>query len=162
MEMHLIYITPALAQQAHIKEEERWRYFRLDSGKRNIAPPTKATWCRLVSVLLPNGDDVGVPVPWQYPNAFDVVTTDHMHRVRGMAATGKYRKDPQADEWIGHAIAEVVGLDLDDEADKKQVKEILKVWFANGVLATTRRQDDKRRERTFVTPGNWNEDVAPP
>ncbi|MFZ0054956.1 MAG: hypothetical protein WAL09_09115, partial [Pseudolabrys sp.] len=40
-------MTPALAQQARIKEDERWRYFRLDSGKRNIAPPTKATWYRL-------------------------------------------------------------------------------------------------------------------
>ena len=74
---------------------------------------------------------------------------------------GTYRKDPRADKWIGHAVAEVVELDTEDEADRRQIKELLKTWFANGVLDTEERKDEARRLRTFVVPGNWNEEGAP-
>ena len=153
-------MTAALAEQARVKEEDRWRYFRVDPGKRNIAPPTKAAWFRLVSVPLANGDDIGVPKSWTYPGAFDAVTPDHVHRVRTMAATSSYRKDPQADNWIGKAVAEVLGLDPEDEADKKQTKTVLKVWFENGVLATEERKDpETRHSRAYVVPGNWDEEA---
>jgi len=81
-----------------------------------------------------------------------------MHRVRDMAANGNYRKSDQAKGWIGYAVAEVLGLDPSDEADKKQIKAILKKWFADGVLDTKERYDEQQRKnRPFVVPGNWNE-----
>jgi hypothetical protein len=66
-----------------------------------------------------------------------------------------YRRDPQADDLIGKAVAEV--LDLDEEADRKQVRAILKTWFASRVLTTAERQDENRHAKKFVVPGNWNE-----
>ena len=36
-------------------------------GKGNYSPPTKAAWVRFVDAELPNGDDVGVIVPWTHP-----------------------------------------------------------------------------------------------
>jgi hypothetical protein len=81
-----------------------------------------------------------------------------MHRVRDMAANGNYRKSDQAKDWIGYAVAEVLDLDPSDEADKRQIKAILKKWFANGVLDTKDRYDEQQRKtRPFVVPGNWNE-----
>lgn len=77
-----------------------------------------------------------------------------MHRVRAMAAEGSYRKDSRSENWIGRAVAEVLDLDLEDEADRKQVKDVLKVWFANGVLDVKPQKDGTRHERNYVVPGN--------
>jgi hypothetical protein len=154
-------MTMALAEKARISEDDRRFYFRADSGKGNIAPPSKATWFRIIPVPCANGQDTPTVVPWKFPGVFDGVTTDHMHCVRAIAAQGQYRKDSQADDWIGHAVAEVVGLDIDDEAGVAQVKAILKEWFKNGVLATETREDSNRMKRPFVIPGAWNEPASP-
>ena len=156
-------MTQQLAIAAHIKEEDRRRYFRVDSGKANIAPPEKATWFKIVAVPCKNGEDTPTVVSWKYPNVFDQVTTDHVTRIRTIAAEGKHRNDSRADDWIGRPVAEMLDLDLDDEADKKQVQKILKTWFANGVLTTTERKDEHRKNKKFVVPGNWTdaEQAAP-
>jgi hypothetical protein len=99
-----------------------------------------------------------VVVPWNYPTPFDAVTPAHMQRVREMATAGSYPRDPQADDWIGKAVAEVLDLDISEEADLKQIKTILKTSFANGVLATAERKDEgQRKKRTFVVPENWKD-----
>jgi hypothetical protein len=155
--------NPMTAQQAidaHLKEAERKYYFRVDTGKVNIAEPGDAMWYRRVPVLCDNGEKTPVITAWTYPNAFDSVTTAHMHQVRDKAEKGSYRKSDQAENWIGIAVAEVLDLDATDEADRKQIKAILKKWFANGVLAVKTRLDDKRMPRPFVVPGNWNEAPA--
>jgi hypothetical protein len=152
-------MTSQQAIQARLKEGERKYYFRADVGKVNIAEPgDDSVWFRKLPVLCDNGEYTPVITSWTYPNAFDSVTPAHMHRVRDMAANGNYRKDPQADNWIGNTVAEVLDLDPSDEADKKQIKAILKKWFANGVLDVKTRPDENRMKRSFVVPGNWNED----
>jgi hypothetical protein len=153
-------MTPEQAVAAHIKEDDRANYFRVDLGKANIAPPGKATWFKRVPILCANGEHTPVVLPWKFPGPFDTVTPDHMHRVREMARTGAYRRDPQAGDWIGLAVAEVLDLDADDEADRKQIAAILKTWFGNGVLATEPRKDEHRKMRPFVVPGNWSDDEA--
>jgi AAA domain/Bifunctional DNA primase/polymerase, N-terminal len=151
-------MTATLATQARVGEDDRRRYFRADGGKANVAPPTKATWYKIVSVPCANGEDTPTVAAWAYPNAFDIVTVEHMHKVRAMAAAGSYRKDSRSEDWIGRAVAEVLDLDLNDEADLKQVKNILKIWFANGVLDAKPRKDETRHERNYVVPGNWADD----
>jgi 5S rRNA maturation endonuclease (ribonuclease M5) len=151
-------MTPTLATQARVKEDDRRRYFRADGGKANIAPPSKATWYRIVAVPCANGEHTPTVESWSYPNAFDTVTPEHVHRVRTMAAEGHYRKDSRAKDWIGRAVAEVLDLDLEHEADRKQVKNILKTWFANGVLAVKLEKDEARHERAYVVPGDWTDE----
>jgi len=148
-------MSDALATQARIKEDDRRCYFRADGGKANIAPPSKATWYRIVAVPCANDEDTPAVEAWTYPNAFDAVTPEHVRQVRTMAAEGRYRKDSRAEDWIGRPVAEVLDLDLEDEADRKQVKNILKTWFANGVLDVKSQKDEARRERAYVVPGNW-------
>jgi RecA-family ATPase len=55
------------AHDAGIADHERAFYFRVDRAKGNNAPPTKAVWRKFLNVVLPNGDDVGVVVPWDFP-----------------------------------------------------------------------------------------------
>jgi hypothetical protein len=81
-----------------------------------------------------------------------------MPAIRELARTGDWRKDSKSDEWIGDAVAEVLGLDTDKPADLKKIKGILTTWFGNKVLDTAKRKDAHRKERQFVVPGNWNED----
>src|SRR5262249_52954537 len=146
-------MTPQLAGNAHISEEQRNSYFRIDSRKRNTAPPEKATWFKIIPVPCSNGQDPPTVVPWTYPNAFDQVTPDHISRIRTIAADGSYRKDSRSkdDPWIGEAVADMLDLDPDDEADRKQINHILKTWFANGVLATAEHQDKHHKTRKFPT-----------
>jgi hypothetical protein len=55
------------AGEVGIQEHERTSYFRVDRVKGNNAPPDKAVWRRFTNVELPNGDSVGVVVPWLFP-----------------------------------------------------------------------------------------------
>jgi hypothetical protein len=144
------------AEQLKIKEPRS--YFRADTGKANLAPPEVASWHQIISVDLPNGDAVAVVTAWKYPSPLDQITPNHMRRVRQMAAEGAYRKDARSDDWIGLAVAEVVGLDAEDKADRVIIKAALAAWFANGVLALEPRKDEHRKERTYVVPGDWNEE----
>jgi RecA-family ATPase len=55
------------ASSAGIDEIARLSHFRVDRAKGNYSPAQAATWRRFVSVELPNGDDVGVVTPWEFP-----------------------------------------------------------------------------------------------
>jgi RecA-family ATPase len=64
----LNFMSKADAEGAGIAELERTSYFRVDRAKANNAPPAKAaTWRKFVNVDLPNSDEVGVIVPWEFP-----------------------------------------------------------------------------------------------
>ena len=115
---------------------------------------------QIIPVLCANGQDSPTVTAWTFPSAFDDVTVDHMHQVRAIAAEGNYRKDSRSEDWIGHAVAEVLGRDMDDEADRKQVKQILKTWFENRVLTAEPRRDEHRKTRVFVVPGGWKEEAS--
>jgi hypothetical protein len=60
-------MAEADANEVGIPEHERSSYFRVDRVKGNNAPPEKAVWRRFVNVELPNSDDVGVVVLWEFP-----------------------------------------------------------------------------------------------
>jgi hypothetical protein len=145
------------ADQAGV--DDRRLFFRSDNGKANLGPPETTTCFQLVPVALGNGDSVGVVVPWTFPGPLDQVTVEDMHKVRELVRPGAFRADVRAKNWIGRAVADVLG--LDHENDKERLKSILKIWFANGVLATEEREDEHRKKKVFVIPGDWNESNAP-
>jgi AAA domain len=133
-------------------------YFRVDNGKSNYAEPSDGSiWYRHQSIILPNGDDVGIVVSWHFPGAFDGVTAAHMHQVRGLAGSGKYRADHRSPDWIGHAVADVLDLDADDDGERKRIRTVLKEWFSKGVLKKVERKGADRHSFVFVEPGEWTE-----
>jgi hypothetical protein len=55
------------AESAGLSEITRLSHFRVDKAKGNYSPAQAATWRRFVNIPLPNGDEVGVVAPWDFP-----------------------------------------------------------------------------------------------
>jgi RecA-family ATPase len=65
----LNFMSKADAEGVGIAELERTSFFRVDRAKANNSPPAKsATWRKFINVDLPNSDEVGVIVPWEFPS----------------------------------------------------------------------------------------------
>lgn len=139
-------------------------YFRVDNGKANMAPPPDtSTWYRMANVNLGNGDgltpgdNVGVVTPWEWPDAFAGITAADLLAVQRRVDGGQWRENAQAKDWVGHAVAEVLGLDLSEKADKQKVKGLLATWVKSGALTRTMAKDANRQERPMVEVGRWAE-----
>jgi hypothetical protein len=132
-------------------------YFRVENGKTNLAPPPEgADWLHLESVDLGNGgdlqpgDSVGVVVPWQWPNAMDGVTGLDFEAAASLIRAGKWRASSQARDWVGRAVAEAMGLDLGNKADKAKIAGIVATWLKAGSLKEVDGYDEKSVSRKFV------------
>lgn len=130
---------------------------RIDTGKANRAPPDAATWIKLESQSLDNGDGlepadfVGVATLWEKPDVFHGLSTGHLYMVQQGLAAGDWRESVQAKEWVGHLVARVAGLSA--ETDKGRIKAIIRTWRKNGALAVEHRADKNGDERPFVIVG---------
>ena len=155
-------MTAEEAKLPKVAAEDRRQYLRVSRDKANLMPAAKATWLRLVSIELPNGDadragdQVQAVEAWDYPQPFDGVTADDMRWMREEVRRREYRRDARSPDWVGLALAKRLG--LDPEADRVKINPILRTWFANGVLAVDPRKDGSRHERQYVVPGSWNEE----
>jgi len=129
-------------------------YFRTYSDKANMAPPAdRSDWFKLESVALANGDDVGVVVPWDWPDPFAEVTAEHVKRVQAAVAEGEYRESVLSKEWVGHLVAEIVGLDVTIPSEKEKVKKMVREWIEKRWLKVRRVRDEKGKERPVVDVG---------
>jgi hypothetical protein len=147
------------AEGWNIPGEERRRYFRVYDDKNNRAPPADdSEWFKIESVQLANGDNIGVVVPWNAPDVFDGVTTEHLVRVQEMVAVkskeeGGVRHDLRATRWVGKLIIDVLDGDRNSTADKQRAKKIFASWLANGAFEIAEAKDHKGTEREFVVVG---------
>jgi hypothetical protein len=146
------------AEDVGILPKDRPRYFRADRGKANMAPPEAATWAQIISVILPNTDNVGVVTPWTYPNPLDGVAATDVDWIRNLVRTNPdLGCHPNSKAWIGIELAKHLALDPSSKAHLAKLKKILKTWFDNGVLAIDERDDPQtRKKRKFVKLGDWN------
>jgi hypothetical protein len=80
--------------------------------------------------------------PWQWPDAFDGVDVSDARKVRSAidACNPPPRESAQAADWGGRIVADVLGLDADEEADKNRIKTMIKQWVKIGVLKIEKRQ----------------------
>jgi hypothetical protein len=158
-------MTAEEAELPKIAPEERRHYLRVSRDKTNLTRPGKAIWMRLVSVELPNatavdaGDSVQTVERWEYPQPLDGVSANDARWMREAVQQGNYRVDPRSPDWVGRLLAERLGLDPEKPGDRKKLNSILRVWFANKVLAVEQRQDDARHTRQYVVPGAWDEEA---
>lgn len=150
------------AAKADINPNERRLYFRIDNGKSNMAPPAAvASWRRLIGVGLGNGtstypeDNVGVVTAWSWPDAFKGLTSDDLKAVQNKIAGARWRENSQAKDWVGHAVAEVLDIDMDDPAAKDRVRSLLKGWLKSGALKVASGTDEKSRSRPYIEVGIW-------
>ena len=146
---------------------ERHRsYFRIDSGKTNLTlPPEDSQWRKIVSVDLDNAtaelpsDRVGVVTPWTWPDPLATLTVHDLRAAqKAVSEGGPWRKDSQAKNWVGHAIANALRLDLDVKSELATVKGALKIWIKNEMFKEVEGQDERRRPKTFVEVDKWADD----
>ena len=133
-------ITPDDAIALGVDEHEALGIFRVDDGKANLAPPSdKATYRRMQSVEIANGEHVGVATEFKLPDLFDGVTAKDLRDVQKKVAEAEKNKDPyradiRADDWIGNLVAEHLNLDLEKPKDKVKAKTIVAAWIKSNSL----------------------------
>jgi hypothetical protein len=162
-------MSEAEAPAAQVKIKDRKRYFRVDDGaKANMtAPAETATWYKIVSVPLRNdvsdpnapGDSIGVVISWKLPGVFAGNPPNALATVQAKIGRGVWAKSAQANDWAGYAIAEVLEIDMADEAAKERVKKMLAAWIESGALKVHMRPGPKThgRARPEIIVGNWVE-----
>lgn len=150
-------------------DKDRRQHFNVQDDKHNRAPPEDAEWYRIDGVDLGNGDEdhvgdnIGVVGRWAPPDTFEGISADHLRRVQTAVAAGEWLKSEQSPQWVGHAVADVLGLDPKKEVDRKRIQRMLREWVRNDVLREERRQDSgKGRERPYIVVGRMVDDHSPP
>lgn len=141
----LFTMTEEEAVTLKVPEEDRYRYIRHDDAKANLNLVSRtARWFRKDSYTLPNagdgqpGDDVGVLVPWDAPDAFADMSVEMANRILDELQIGARDEDgePTGDpygerkskRWAGTVIQQNL------QCDEKTAKHIIEKWVANGVL----------------------------
>lgn len=150
------------AAKAGVPEEARRRYFRVDNGKANLAPPAAhAVWRHLADVDLGNGrgrlqsDRVGVVEAWTMPVAAERVTAEHLEELAFHIEELKKpsRKDAQSVDWIGHTLGSIIGEDSADKAVAKRLKADIDELIKRGVLEAYQSRAHGRSVECVRVPG---------
>jgi hypothetical protein len=133
-------------------------YFRTFNDKANLAPPAdKSDWFKLESVDLGNapshlqfGDSVGVVTTWEWPDALEGVNGPIVDRIFDEIKGGTWRESSQSPDWVGVAVAQVLGLDVNKKADKARIAGMVRTWRAAGSLVVVEGKDSKGKPRPFI------------
>ncbi|MGN7867764.1 AAA family ATPase [Paracoccus sp. 22332] len=134
-------------------------YMRIGDMESNLAPPSADVnrWFEKVSVLTPNGHEVGAIKPWQWPDAFMGLRREDAAAVRSAIAAcdPAPRESAKSKDWAGYVVADVLGLDGDDKADKARIMSLLKEWIKSGVLGLETVRDNRAgRDVKVVVAGD--------
>jgi RecA-family ATPase len=160
-------ITPEDAMALGVDEHEALGIFRVDDGKANLAPPSdKAVYRRMQSVEIANGEHIGVATEFKLPDLFDGVTADNARNVQKLVQEAEanqtpYKANVQAKQYVGHAVAEELNLDMEKPGDKAKIKAIVKQWMKTNVLKLAEMYDKRQgRDVQCVVVGEmikWDE-----
>lgn len=150
------------AELAKVDDNKKNFYVRVDIGKRNMAPPPeKATWFRLQSVELDNGDAVQALRLWEFPTLFDNVAVADTEYIRELVRQKPWRADSRSPDWLGFAVAQRLHLDATDKSDLSKIRRLIIVWLANGLFSKKEMKDEQHRPRTFYVARGAGDDVVP-
>ncbi len=136
------------AQQAQTPPDQRYSYIRVDSGKRNMAPPEKATWWRLISEEIANGDNVQTLEAFEFKVQSSTVEDDAW--VRHILKDRAYRADSRSPDWFGLEIASRFKRDPDNKGDIKWINAVISTWVNRKLIRKVTRDDENRRPRMFI------------
>ncbi|NTA48166.1 AAA family ATPase [Agrobacterium tumefaciens] len=145
------------AGEAGIDKADRFGYFYTTYGKSNLTPLShRAEWRHLVSTPLGNGTGLAQPqdfapvvTEWHWPSAEDVagdLTEDQRASILAAVGASDYKKSPKAKNWVGSAVAYAVGLDLDDNVQRKRASSLVTALMREGALVEREERDPVRRE----------------
>jgi AAA domain len=158
-------MTGPEAERAHIEDEQRHFYIRVDRGKRNMAPPDKANWMHLASVMLPNGDAVGVLEVWEFPKVLDNVSVEDTDWVRELVRRQAYRTDARSPKWLGVEIARRFHKNVHDRLDCIWINKLIGLWLIADPPPFKKmelRDPEERKKRWFYVGLDANADEREP
>ena len=150
-------MTDDEAALAKIEADRRSLYLRVDAGKRNMAPPEKAAWWRLVSVALPNGDNVQAIEPYTFPDAFGGISSADVEWVQSFLRVGGPRRaSSQSEDWLGHDLGRHCGRnDTHEKAGVLWANRIIGQWLKNGVFRKVELRDEFRKKKSFYATNDF-------
>jgi DNA polymerase len=141
-------------------------YFRSFNGKRNFAPPAdQSDWFKLESILLLNGDNVGVVTRWQYPETWSDLSPEITDLIlsdidQGMPNGQRFSNDNGAKK---RAAWQVIQKHCPRKTES-QGREIVATWIRNGTLYPNEYKDPtdrKTRTGLFVRKATATDNVVP-
>jgi hypothetical protein len=148
------------AMRLGIEEDDASGLFRIDDAKANLAAPAdKALHMRTIGVEIANGEWIGTVIPITLPDLFEGITVQQTMQVQRAIAEAErnnepLRDSPQAKQWAGHAIGEILDIDTNDKLGKARVKGMLKQWLKTDVLRAEKIKDGRRgREVGIIVVG---------
>jgi len=148
------------AKRYGIEEEKRRSFIVVSDDKHNRAPAENGTWFELKSVDLGNGsfehlgDNVVALQSWTPPTAhMPQLTPLDIFEIQRAVDGKTYRESDQAADWVGHAIAGALQLDLGNPSDKQRVKTVQKDLKTSKHLKTEHRKDRSAHSRPYVVTG---------
>lgn len=153
------------AEDAGIHHADRFGYFSVTYGKSNLTPlSSKLDWRKLEGVPLGNGRGLSKPqdfapvvTEWQWPSSEDVaneLTGSQIDHIKSLVENSQYKESARSKSWVGGAVAYALGLDLEDDGQRRRAASIVKALLKEGTLIKVEEHDPVRREMaTFVRAG---------
>jgi len=146
------------AQQVQKPNEEpiaRANFIRIDSGKRNMAPPEKARWMQLITVEIANGDKVQALDPYEF-RPQQATEADEVWLVRLLSEHKEFRADSRSPDWLGVAVANHFNRGYESKGDVIWLNKQINKWLApapprrkQALIRKVDRIDDERKKRKF-------------
>ncbi|MER8498957.1 helicase RepA family protein [Mesorhizobium sp. M1312] len=150
-----------VAKTFAIAESDRRSYVRVDDAKANLAPPSAARWFKLSGEPLGNAtsdrpeDFVAVAEAWTPPDKLEGIGADELLAVQKAVHEQCYREHFKANEWAGHAVGRVLGLNSRADPGQQKIKNAIKAWIASGALVIDTAKDSKGNLRPIIEVGEW-------
>ena len=142
--------TTAQAKEYGVSERSCF-YCHID--KANLAGDTSGRiWFRIRNVELTNGDSVGVVERW-FPEVLGIqISNDDRKKLQNSVAGKRFKKSPQAANWVGYEIAKVLGIDPSEKANLKKIQKV--VTDDNTIIELSIRDKNKGRDTTVIDTGD--------
>lgn len=153
------------ATQAGVDREDRFGYFSVTYGKSNLTPLShRLDWRKLESTPLGNGQGLTKPqdfapvvTEWKWPDSEEIaqgVTPEQLAHIKTIVDNADYKEGNRAKNWAGLAVAYALGIDVEDDGNKRRVAAILKALLKEGELRKSEERDEVRRETAvFIRSG---------
>lgn len=144
------------AKEASLSDQERFSYFSINHGKANLTPlSSRLDWRHLESVPLGNGRGITKPqdfapvvTEWKWPSSEEVasrLTDEQKEHIKTLLDNGSYKEGNRAKNWAGVAVGYALGLDMDEDGNRRKVTAILKALMQEGELIKSEEKDAVRR-----------------
>ena len=107
---------------------------------------------------------MGAVREWEWPDAFDGISKKDASSVRtaiAAMAANPPQESAKGKHWVGYKVAEVLGLNINEKATNAKIKQMLKHWIKEDVLAVVERQNRRSgRLSKYVVAGSNNPNIT--